>query len=84
MRLYQIDLDDGKRPQYVRTLKECVPAIKGTVEPLYMPDVRVDLVDVQVDHEGVVHMLNGVPVIKVLRTWRGTRRGGLKEIEPRT
>lgn len=81
MRLYQIDIDDDPRFQYVRTFKECLPTIKQSVVPMYMPDVRVHLIDVPTDHEGVVNMLNGVPVIKVVRTWRGTRRGGLKEIE---
>lgn len=41
---------------------------------------RIELVDVQSDKEGIVDMLNGEPVVKLLRTWSITSRGGLKEV----
>lgn len=43
--------------------------------------IFVDLIDVQVDKEGVVALMNGEPLMKTLRSWTLTARKGLKEIE---
>lgn len=44
-------------------------------------EIFIELLDVQIDKEGVVAMLNDEPIAKQLRLWTLTPRKGLKELE---
>ena len=72
------------RPHYDCTIEEA----KATVQSFLPGDrqlVRVELVDVPSNKEGICSYLNqsgvNLGIGTVIRTWIGTPRGGLKEIQ---
>jgi hypothetical protein len=78
MQAFRITTDDNT--DYVSTLTLAKEAINAVPAP-FRAAIVVDLVEVQSDKEGIIHALNGLPVITPLyRSWRGTARGGLTEV----
>lgn len=79
-KVYKVQINDDEPVQYVGTMADAKTILKDRSIPMYWPDVRVTECEVQSDKEGLIFVLNGLPVIKRGREWKGTSRGGLKEM----
>lgn len=81
MKVFQLtnpDDVDGDGLQFAGTLTEIKTAAREVPFGLRKHHVVHEL-DVQTDKAGVVAMLNGDPIVKILRTFGVTQRGSLKE-----
>lgn len=78
MKAYRTIRDGIEGERYDGTLAEA-----GTHAKVLWPRdaVRVELVEVAIDKEGVVALLNGTATPVVERTWALTERGALREVE---
>lgn len=84
MNFYRISADPTAANTYVGTqieahaLVKTLPQDSGTGGD----ERRVELVEVPLDKESVVHILNSTgPDFKLLRTWKLSPRGGMVECE---
>jgi phosphate starvation-inducible protein PhoH len=82
-RIYDADLDEtNRRVSWRGTMADAQYVMKGT-EDQFRPCIQIDLVEVKNDKPNFLAALSGedlpdAPV--VLKSWRGTTRGGVKEM----
>lgn len=80
-KVYKVQINDDEPVQYAGTMAGVKTILKDRDSiPMYWPDVRVTECEVQSDKEGLIFALNRLPVMTEGREWRGTSRGGLKEM----
>jgi len=80
MHIYRITRHQGDTPVYAGTLVEAKPIATREKQRRTLTDTRIALLDVAVDKDSMVVLLNGNANYPVLRTWKLTDRGGLKEL----
>lgn len=73
---------DGMKPVWATTRSDAQARVRQEA-PVFRAALCVERIDVPTDQLSIVDMLNGhVPDhCCVIQRWRGTNRGGLKEIE---
>lgn len=80
MRLYQLPNDAGQPAQYFGTRDEAKIGLNNAAPDVqFRKDMVVHEVEVTTDKAGVLAALNGNPDLKIVRSFSGTVRGGLKE-----
>jgi hypothetical protein len=78
MRAYRCEDTNIESPAtYVGTTAESKDVVKAETG-VFRHNILVTEVEVQTDKEGILAILNCKPIVKDLRSWRGTARGGLK------
>lgn len=77
-----IDSDDSDAPtRWAGSMSGARDVLRQT-EAIFRARILVQLVRVRTDKAALIALLDqGAPAWQPLRTWRGTRRGGLREID---
>lgn len=89
MNFYRID--HSKAIEYAATMGGA-KAILKTTDPAYRADTRIDLVDLATDKNSILLLLNDDGTnpeadnifSKPIKSWKGTARGGVVEIDTET
>jgi hypothetical protein len=85
MRIYKVyDPDNGEWPvEFTKTAGDAGKCIKRVSDQSARTSIQVDLCEVKANVDNFVDAFNGrwmsVPM-QVLRSWRGTPRGGMREL----
>jgi hypothetical protein len=82
MQFYKITCDGGSaKPAYQCSQSDAREFIKQTYTPIVFGSLYVELVELPTHKHALANLLSGWGVEQeVLRTWKVTKRGGLKEI----
>lgn len=84
-RIYKIyDPDNFDWPvKFRKTQSDAAACVKAVSDPDARQTIQVDLMDMKADLENLLYALNGdhdVIDAPVIKSWRGTPRGGLRDL----